>query len=104
MSGPVIDDTAQQGIADTSTPPAADGRGYRRAHSAGTGRPPFIAPTMIRVKASPDMEREIVAPFCNRHLQATELNTRSSMPINATGYGLTFWPAHTTTTVCQTFL
>ena len=86
--GPVIDDTAQKGIAEHIETARAEGRIIAELTAPTVGT--FIAPTMIRVNGIADLEREIFGPVLHiATFKATELD-KVIDAINATGYGLTF--------------
>jgi len=86
--GPVIDETAQKGIADHIETARAEGRIIAELTAPTVGT--FIAPTMIRVNGIADLEREIFGPVLHiATFKATELD-KVIDAINATGYGLTF--------------
>ncbi|NKX47735.1 bifunctional proline dehydrogenase/L-glutamate gamma-semialdehyde dehydrogenase PutA [Rhodobacteraceae bacterium R_SAG8] len=86
--GPVIDETAQKGIAEHIETARAEGRIIAELTAPTVGT--FIAPTMIRVNGIADLEREIFGPVLHiATFKATELD-KVIDAINATGYGLTF--------------
>ncbi|PTA99621.1 MULTISPECIES: bifunctional proline dehydrogenase/L-glutamate gamma-semialdehyde dehydrogenase PutA [unclassified Sulfitobacter] len=86
--GPVIDETAQKGIAEHIETARAEGRIIAELTAPTVGT--FIAPTMIRVNGIADLEREIFGPVLHiATFKATELD-KVINAINATGYGLTF--------------
>ena len=86
--GPVIDETAQKGIAEHIETARAEGRIIAELTAPTIGT--FIAPTMIRVNGIADLEREIFGPVLHiATFKATELD-KVIDAINATGYGLTF--------------
>ena len=86
--GPVIDETAQKGIAEHIETARTEGRIIAELTAPTVGT--FIAPTMIRVNGIADLEREIFGPVLHiATFKATELD-KVIDAINATGYGLTF--------------
>ncbi len=86
--GPVIDQTAHQGIADYIAVARAEGRVLHEIAAPETGH--FIAPTVIRVNGIAQMEREIFGPVLHvATFKARELDAVIDA-INATGFGLTF--------------
>ncbi|WP_299414852.1 bifunctional proline dehydrogenase/L-glutamate gamma-semialdehyde dehydrogenase PutA [uncultured Sulfitobacter sp.] len=86
--GPVIDETARKGIADHIAAARAQGRLIAELPTPDHGT--FIAPTILRVKAISDLEREIFGPVL--HIATFKSHELDSVidAINATGYGLTF--------------
>ncbi len=86
--GPVIDETARQGIADHVAKARAEGRVLKEL-----GTPPegvFIAPTLIEISGIADLKREIFGPVLHvARFKAQEID-QVIADINATGYGLTF--------------
>ncbi|WP_298857756.1 bifunctional proline dehydrogenase/L-glutamate gamma-semialdehyde dehydrogenase PutA [uncultured Sulfitobacter sp.] len=86
--GPVIDETARKGIADHIAAARADGRLVAELPTPDHGT--YIAPTIIKVKAISDLEREIFGPVL--HMATFKSNELDKVinAINATGYGLTF--------------
>ncbi|CUJ91566.1 Bifunctional protein PutA [Shimia thalassica] len=87
-SGPVIDATAQAGIAAHIAQADAEGRVMFQMEVPQTGT--FIAPTLIKVNSIADLEREIFGPVL--HVATFKSNELDEVinTINATGYGLTF--------------
>ena len=86
--GPVIDDTARQGIADHIAQAKRDGRLIHEIKAPISGH--FIAPTAIRVNGIAEMTKEIFGPVLHvATFKASQLDTVVDA-INATGYGLTF--------------
>lgn len=87
-SGPVIDTAAQTEIAAHIEEAGAEGRVIYQLATPQTGS--FVAPTMIRVNAIGDLEKEIFGPVLHvATFKATEIDDVVDA-INATGYGLTF--------------
>ncbi|MDO6725724.1 bifunctional proline dehydrogenase/L-glutamate gamma-semialdehyde dehydrogenase PutA [Cognatishimia sp. 1_MG-2023] len=87
-SGPVIDTAAQTEIAAHIEEAEAEGRVIYQLATPQTGS--FVAPTMIRVNAIGDLEKEIFGPVLHvATFKATEIDDVVDA-INATGYGLTF--------------
>jgi len=86
--GPVIDETARDGIADHIQTARSEGRLMHEllAPDAGT----FIAPTLIRVGGIGDLEREIFGPVLHMATYRAGHMDKVIDAINATGYGLTF--------------
>jgi len=86
--GPVIDETARQGIADHIEAARAEGRliAERKIPDHGT----YIAPTILRVNGIADMKREVFGPVL--HIATFKSHQLDAVidAINATGYGLTF--------------
>ncbi|MEJ6403497.1 bifunctional proline dehydrogenase/L-glutamate gamma-semialdehyde dehydrogenase PutA [Yoonia sp. 2307UL14-13] len=86
--GPVIDQTAYQGIADHIAAAASDSQIIHQITAPPEGH--FIPPTAIRVSGIADMTREIFGPVLHvATFKAHELD-KVIDAINATGYGLTF--------------
>ena len=86
--GPVIDDEAMAGIRAHIDIARTEGRVVYEGNAPKTGH--FIAPTIIKINAITDLEREIFGPVL--HLitfKAGELD-KVIDDVNATGYGLTF--------------
>ncbi len=87
-SGPVIDETARQGIADHVARARADGRVLKEMPLPPEGT--FVAPTLIEVSGIAALEREIFGPVLHvARFKAAEID-QVIADINATGYGLTF--------------
>ncbi len=86
--GPVIDDEAMGGIRAHIDIARTEGRVVYEGNAPTTGH--FVAPTIIKINAITDLEREIFGPVL--HLitfKADELD-KVIDDVNATGYGLTF--------------
>lgn len=87
-SGPVIDTAAQTEIAAHIETAETEGRVIYQLATPQTGS--FVAPTMIRVNAIGDLEKEIFGPVLHvATFKASEIDDVVDA-INATGYGLTF--------------
>ncbi|ASM72885.1 MULTISPECIES: bifunctional proline dehydrogenase/L-glutamate gamma-semialdehyde dehydrogenase PutA [Roseobacteraceae] len=86
--GPVIDETARQGIADHIATARAEGRLLHALPTPQTGT--YIAPTLISVNGIEDMTREIFGPVLHIATFKSGHMHRILQDINATGYGLTF--------------
>ena len=86
--GPVIDETARQGIADHIATARAEGRLLHALPTPQTGT--YIAPTLISVNGIEDMTREIFGPVLHIATFKSGHMHRIIQDINATGYGLTF--------------
>ncbi|SHJ38666.1 L-proline dehydrogenase /delta-1-pyrroline-5-carboxylate dehydrogenase [Shimia gijangensis] len=87
-SGPVIDITAQSGIANHIAQAQSEGRVMFQMDVPQTGT--FIAPTLIRVNGIADLEREIFGPVLHVATFRSDELDEVIDAINATGYGLTF--------------
>lgn len=86
--GPVIDEAARKGIADHIAAARADGRLVAELPTPTNGT--YIAPTIIKVAAISDLEREIFGPVLHMAtFKSSELD-KVIKAINDTGYGLTF--------------
>ena len=86
--GPVIDQSAHQGIAKHVTDARVDGRILKEMATPDQGT--FIAPTLIKVSGIAELKREIFGPVLHvARFKAQDLD-RVIDDINATGYGLTF--------------
>ncbi|HBS49846.1 MAG TPA: bifunctional proline dehydrogenase/L-glutamate gamma-semialdehyde dehydrogenase, partial [Rhodobacteraceae bacterium] len=86
--GPVIDETARQGIADHVARARAEGRVLKQTAPPDEGT--FIGPTLIEVPGIEALEREVFGPVLHvARYRAADLD-RVIDAINATGYGLTF--------------
>lgn len=86
--GPVIDDTAQQGIADHIAKARAQGRVLKELGTPPEGT--FVAPTLIEIPGIAALEREVFGPVLHVvRFKASQID-RVIADINATGYGLTF--------------
>ncbi len=84
--GPVIDDEAQQQIADYIA--AASDRVIHQIDAPTAGH--FIPPTMIRVGGIEDLEREVFGPVLHvATFKGSDLE-KVIDAVNAKGYGLTF--------------
>ena len=86
--GPVIDETARQGIADHIAKARSEGRVLAELPTPEAGT--FIAPTIIRVNGIEDLEREIFGPVLHVATFKSHDLDKVIDAINATGYGLTF--------------
>ena len=86
--GPVIDTTAQRGIADHIAKARAEGRVLKELKTPAAGI--FIAPTLIEIAGIAALKREIFGPVLHvARFRSADLD-RVIDAINATGYGLTF--------------
>ncbi|WP_170331520.1 bifunctional proline dehydrogenase/L-glutamate gamma-semialdehyde dehydrogenase PutA [Ruegeria arenilitoris] len=86
--GPVIDQTALQGIADHVAKARAEGRVRKELSTPPEGT--FIAPALIEVSGIAALEREIFGPVLHvARFKAQDID-KVIGDINATGYGLTF--------------
>jgi RHH-type proline utilization regulon transcriptional repressor/proline dehydrogenase/delta 1-pyrroline-5-carboxylate dehydrogenase len=86
--GPVIDDTARQGIADHITGARNDRRVLKELATPNFGT--FIAPTLIKLPSIAALGHEIFGPVLHVvTFKSSELDAVIDA-INATGYGLTF--------------
>jgi RHH-type transcriptional regulator, proline utilization regulon repressor / proline dehydrogenase / delta 1-pyrroline-5-carboxylate dehydrogenase len=86
--GPVIDDTAQQGIRTHIETARQDGRLLKELNISAHGT--FIPPTMIEIPNIGALEREVFGPVLHVvRFESADLD-RIIADINATGYGLTF--------------
>ncbi len=86
--GPVIDETAQQGIENHVANARADGQVLNELAAPPEGT--FIAPTLIEIPGIAALEREIFGPVLHvARFKASEID-KVIADINATGYGLTF--------------
>ncbi|WP_353314233.1 bifunctional proline dehydrogenase/L-glutamate gamma-semialdehyde dehydrogenase PutA [Shimia sp. NS0008-38b] len=87
-SGPVIDRTAQKGIAAHIAKAQAEGNVIFQMSTPQTGT--FVAPTLIKVQGIADLKEEIFGPVLHvATFKSHELDDVIDA-INATGYGLTF--------------
>ena len=86
--GPVIDETARKGIADHIASAHTDGRLVAELPTPDQGT--YIAPTIIKVKAISDLQREIFGPVLHMATFKSGELDKVINAINATGYGLTF--------------
>jgi RHH-type proline utilization regulon transcriptional repressor/proline dehydrogenase/delta 1-pyrroline-5-carboxylate dehydrogenase len=86
--GPVIDETARQGIQDHIDAARTDGRVIHALVAPDTGT--FVAPTAIRVNGIADLTREIFGPVLHIATYKSGDLDKIIADINATGYGLTF--------------
>ncbi|MFB1025087.1 MAG: bifunctional proline dehydrogenase/L-glutamate gamma-semialdehyde dehydrogenase PutA, partial [Octadecabacter sp.] len=86
--GPVIDETARQGIQDHIDAARTDGRVIHALVAPDTGT--FVAPTVIRVNGIADLTREIFGPVLHIATYKSGDLDKIIADINATGYGLTF--------------
>ncbi|MTI00753.1 bifunctional proline dehydrogenase/L-glutamate gamma-semialdehyde dehydrogenase PutA [Roseibium sp. RKSG952] len=86
--GPVIDQTALQGIADHVAKARAEGRVLKELSTPPEGT--FIAPALIEVSGIAALEREIFGPVLHvARFKAQDID-KVIGDINATDYGLTF--------------
>ncbi|WP_170383531.1 bifunctional proline dehydrogenase/L-glutamate gamma-semialdehyde dehydrogenase PutA [Ruegeria atlantica] len=86
--GPVIDQDAQQGIADHIAKARTEGRVLKELATPPEGI--FIAPTLIEISGIAALEREIFGPVLHvARFKASQID-QIIADINATGYGLTF--------------
>ncbi|WP_170331850.1 bifunctional proline dehydrogenase/L-glutamate gamma-semialdehyde dehydrogenase PutA [Ruegeria arenilitoris] len=86
--GPVIDQDAQQGIADHIAQARSEGRVLKELGTPPSGT--FIAPTLIELPGIAALEREVFGPVLHvARFKASEID-QVIADINATGYGLTF--------------
>ncbi|SLN21781.1 bifunctional proline dehydrogenase/L-glutamate gamma-semialdehyde dehydrogenase PutA [Ruegeria meonggei] len=86
--GPVIDDTAQQGIADHIAKARTQGRVLKELSTPPEGT--FVAPTLIEIPGIAALEREVFGPVLHVvRFKASQID-QVIADINATGYGLTF--------------
>ena len=86
--GPVIDQLAQDGIADHIAKAHAEGRILHQLHAPERGH--FIAPTVIKISGIGDLEREIFGPVLHVATFKSHALDQVISDINTTGYGLTF--------------
>ena len=86
--GPVIDQTAFDGIAAHVATARAEGRVLHQVRGSGDGH--FIAPTVIQIDGINDLEREIFGPVLHVVRFKSQDLDKVIEAINATGYGLTF--------------
>ncbi|MFN0113425.1 MAG: bifunctional proline dehydrogenase/L-glutamate gamma-semialdehyde dehydrogenase PutA [Paracoccaceae bacterium] len=86
--GPLIGETARQGIADHIAAARAEGRVLTELAAPARGW--FVGPAVIRVKGIAQLEREVFGPVLHvATYRAGDLD-KVIDAINATGYGLTF--------------
>ncbi len=86
--GPVIDEDAQNGIADYCATMEKRGRLVARLAAPSDGR--FIAPHIFRVSGIEEMDREIFGPVLHVATFGANDLDRVISAINRKGYGLTF--------------
>ncbi|AZV78778.1 bifunctional proline dehydrogenase/L-glutamate gamma-semialdehyde dehydrogenase PutA [Parasedimentitalea marina] len=87
-SGPVIDQTARDGIASHIAIARAEGRLLKQVQAPEQGT--FVAPTLIEIPGIAALEQEIFGPVLHVvRFKAVDLDNVIA-DINATGYGLTF--------------
>ena len=86
--GPVIDEAARKGIQDHIDVAASEGRLMHALKIPATGT--FVAPTVIKVNAIGDLDREIFGPVLHVVTYKSRELDKVIGEINGTGYGLTF--------------
>ncbi len=86
--GPVINETARQGIADHIETARRNGRVLKDLAPPDHGT--FIAPTVIRVDGIADLKKEVFGPVMHVATYSSDQLDQVVDAINATGYGLTF--------------
>ena len=87
-SGPVIDQTARDGIASHIAIARTEGRLLKQVQAPEQGT--FVAPTLIEIPGIAALEQEIFGPVLHVvRFKAADLDNVIA-DINATGYGLTF--------------